>query len=211
MKFAVSVPVQLMLAATIVTSIVSMLIPESVEHPIHVRSAAASKSTPHSPAGDTRASGERPWVRPMLPDVIVAKSANPTLTGTPPLPPSDAKLEHGPTPPLPPIPTAPTPPDVTYLGRMIKDEKVQVFLASNGGNPVVLHEGEVFDSNWRVESISPTNVALQNLQSGENRLIAMGGNTEPGTRGIASVQIGQRFLASGPLHESNPVERQQNE
>ncbi|WP_213766678.1 hypothetical protein [Caballeronia sp. dw_19] len=113
----------------------------------------------------------------------------------PPLPGAGSTAVTGSTPPLPPLPDAMTQPDVVYLGRMIKDGKVQVFFASNG-DPVVLSIGEVLNGIWRIQAITPTDVALHHLQTGETRLIATGGSAETHPIGAAPTQVGHRFLAS---------------
>jgi hypothetical protein len=98
---------------------------------------------------------------------------------------------------LPPLPAALKQPDVVYLGRMIKDGKVQVFFASTDG-PVVLSTGDVLDGIWQVQAISTTDVALHHLHTGETRLIAMGGGADPRPIGVTPTQVGHRFLASQP-------------
>ncbi|MBN3759421.1 hypothetical protein [Burkholderia sp. Ac-20365] len=208
MRSTLSAPVQLVLAVTIAITIVSMLIPEPVEHPMS-SGVATGEATPDRRPQDIAGQPDRPWSRPVLPEVELPKQADVLLAGTPPLPPPGAGPALDSTPPLPPLPAAQAESGVTYLGRMVQDGKVQVFLASGSGNPVVLHEGDLFDSTWRVESISPTDVALQNPQTGESRIVAMGGNLAAGSGGVASVQVGQRFLASHPLSENK--ERQQDE
>ncbi|MGA7817960.1 hypothetical protein [Caballeronia sp.] len=136
----------------------------------------------------------------MLPDPVTPKAAVQQASGMPPLPPTGVALEANATPPLPPLPAALMQPDVVYLGRMIKDGKVQVFFASNG-DPVVLSAGDVLNGSWRVQAISTTDVTLHHVQTGETRLIAMGGGADPRPTGAAPTQVGQRFLASGPKQQ----------
>ncbi|MFL9867545.1 hypothetical protein PQR67_25500 [Paraburkholderia fungorum] len=101
---------------------------------------------------------------------------------------------------MPPLPAALVQPDVVYLGRMIKDGKVQVFFASSG-DPVVLGTGDVLNGRWRIQAISTTAVTLHHLQTGETRQVAMGGSADPHPGSVATVQIGQRFLASQPIQQ----------
>jgi hypothetical protein len=195
MKLTVSAPVQLVLVMTVVGSIVLLLRPESVELPLPPlarTSSAAGRETAVLKASDR---DDRPWSRAVLSDPVAPKPTAQQASGTPPLPGPSDKAVAGSTPPLPPLPDAVRQPDVVYLGRMVKDGKVQVFFASNG-DPVVLSAGEVLNGIWRVQEISTTDVTLHHLHTGETRLIAMGGGAGPRPIGIASTQVGLRFLAS---------------
>jgi hypothetical protein len=200
MRPTVSTPVQSVLVATIVGSVVLLLRPEPVELtlPVASRTSAATRQQIAAPKIANRE--DRPWSRPMLPETVAPRTVAPKTSELPPLPPPGFNPDAGSTPPLPPLPAAPMQPDVVYLGRMIKDGKVKVFFASNG-DPVVLSTGDVLNGSWRVQAISTTEVALHHLQTGETRRVAMGGSTDPHPGSVATVQIGQRFLASQPIQQ----------
>ena len=119
------------------------------------------------------------------------------------------RARPNPVPSLPPLPAALAQPDVVYLGRMVKDGKVQVFFASNG-DAVVLSAGEVLNGNWRIQAISTTDVTLRHLHTGETRLIAMGSTANPRPGDVAPVQVGQHFLASLPAQQRQ-ADRQTDE
>ncbi|MFL9903456.1 hypothetical protein PQR71_35890 [Paraburkholderia fungorum] len=200
MKLIVSTPVQSVLVATVVSSVVVLLRPESVELPLPVVARTSAATGRQIVAPKTAHQEDRPWNRPLLPEPVAPKAVVLQASGLPPLPPSRFKPDANPTPPLPPIPAALMQPDVVYLGRMIKDGKVQVFFASNG-DPVVLSAGDVLNGSWRVQAISATEVTLHHLQTGETQQVATGGSADPHQSSVATVQIGQRFLASQPIQQ----------
>ncbi|MGQ7934244.1 hypothetical protein [Paraburkholderia sp. D1E] len=200
MRLTVSPPLQLLLVATVVGSGVLLLRPEPVELPLPVVARTSAATGQQITAAKIAHQEERPWNRPLLPEPVAPKTIVPQASGLPPLPPSGFKPDVNPTPPLPPIPAALMQPDVVYLGRMIKDGKVQVFFASNG-DPVVLSAGDVLNGSWRIQAISTTEVTLHHLQTGETRQVAMGGSPDPHPGSVATVQVGQRFLASQPVQE----------
>ncbi|WP_124823693.1 hypothetical protein [Burkholderia stagnalis] len=202
MKLAVSTPVQLVLAVTLVGSAVSLLQPDSVELPILVEQASKSPAAPHG-AGPARIEpSAAPWQRPQLPDPTVADGAKSQATpsGLPPLPPVGVHVGSSHPPPLPSDAAPPPSPaqDIVYLGRLIRDGKTQVFFASNGGDPVVLNIGDVLNGSWKIQSITSTSVTLRHIRSSETRLIAMGGSAGDTLRDGTSTQVGQGFLASNP-------------
>jgi hypothetical protein len=195
MRLTVSTPVQLVAMTTVVGSVVLLLRPEPIElllPPVARTSSVAGRGAAAPTIADR---DERPWGRPVLPDPVTPKPPNQQASGMPPLPGAGVTPDTDSTPPLPPLPTELKQPDVVYLGRMIRNGKVQVFFASNG-DPVVLSAGEVLNGTWRVQDISTTNVTLHHLHSGETRLIPTGGSADPRPIGAASTQVGHRFLAS---------------
>lgn len=200
MKLTVSTPVQSVLVATTVGSVVLLLRPEPVELPLPVVTRTSAATGPQTAAPKIAHQEGRPWSRPLLPEPVAPKAVVQQASGLPPLPPSGFKPDVNPTPPLPPIPAALIQPDVVYLGRMIRDGKVQVFFASNG-DPVVLSAGDVLNGIWRVQALSTTEIRLHHLQTGETRQIAMGGSAAPHSSSVATAQIGQRFLASQPMQQ----------
>lgn len=203
MKLTVSAPVQLVLMTTVVGSIVLLLRPESVELPLPPLARTSTTAGREAAASKTSDLDDRPWSRPVQPDPVAPKPNAQQASGTPPLPGAGVAADGGSTPPLPPLPDAVRQSDVVYLGRMIKDGKVQVFFASNG-DPVVLSAGEVLNGIWRIQEITPTDVTLHHLQTGETRLIATSGSADMHPIGVAPTQVGQRFLASQPKQRQQP-------
>lgn len=197
MKLTVSTPVQLVLMATVVGSIFLLLRPEPVELPLPSLARTLSTSGSATAASKVPGRDDRPWSRPVLPNPVAPKPIAQLTAGLPPLPGAGAGPVAGSTPPLPPLPEATKQPDVVYLGRMVKDGKVQVFFASNG-DPVVLSAGEVLNGIWRIQAITPTDITLHDLQTGETRRVATGGNADTHRGGAAPTQVGNRFLASQP-------------
>jgi len=201
MNLTLSSPVQLILTAAIVSSAVAVLRPDPVDLP--------SSDLAQSKRGKPRQAGtpnpvdqaELEWKRAAVPEPSVPNASPMSVTDVPPLPTGSVPAaDAAGTPPLPP-PAEPAQPDITYLGRMVKDGKVQIFLASRG-QPFVLRQGEALDGTWLVQSISERDVTLRHAGSGETRLIPTG-NANPLHRPEAqSTQIGPHFLAtSAPQHQ----------
>ncbi|QIE27507.1 hypothetical protein SBC1_56130 (plasmid) [Caballeronia sp. SBC1] len=203
MKLTVSKPVQLVLMATVVGSIFLLLRAEPVELPLPPLARTSSIRERDTAASKTSDRDDLPWTRPVLPDPVPPEPTAQQASGMPPLPGAGVTAVAGSTPPLPPLPDAMRQPDVVYLGRMIKDGKVQVFFASNG-DPVVLSAGEVLNGIWRIQEITPTDVTLHHLQTGETRLIATGGSADTHPTSAAPTQVGHRFLASQPTQRQQP-------
>jgi hypothetical protein len=203
MRLTLSTSVLCLLVATAVCSVVLLLRPEPVELVLPVLVAKSPSTEPRIATSAKVRQEDRPWGRPLLPEPAasaVSAPAGQTPSGLPPLPLQSTESNTGPIPPLPPLPAAMAQPDVVYLGRMVKDGKVQVFFASNG-EPVVLSTGDILNGTWRIQAISTTDVTLHHLQTGETRLIATGGSAAPRPSGIAPAQVGQRFLASQPIQQ----------
>jgi hypothetical protein len=153
MKLTVSTPMQWMLVVAILSAVALLLRPEPVELSLPVPARTSSATGRQIVATDIAHRDDRPWSRPVLPEPVAQQAVVQQASALPPLPPPGATPDANPVPPLPPLPAALIQPDVVYLGRMIKDGKVQVFFASNG-DPVVLSAGEVLDGSWRVQAIS---------------------------------------------------------
>jgi hypothetical protein len=203
MRLAVSAPMQLVLVATVVGSVVLLLHPEPAELPLPVSARTLSAAEKRIAAQDTSPREDRPWSRPPLSEPAITKAAVQPVSGMPPLPPPGVESDASATPPLPPLPVGQSKSDVVYLGRMIKDDKVQVFFSSNG-EPLVLSTGDVLDGSWRIEAISTTDVTLRHLLTGKTRLIATGGSIDQRPASAAPDQVGQRFLASQPIQQQQP-------
>jgi hypothetical protein len=202
MNLTLSVPMQLILTAAIVASAVALLRPDPAELPstdlAHDKPDAGRQAAARSPVQQ----GERPWKRATVAQATVVKRSPPSDSEVPPLPSGAASTaDTAGMPPLPPPPEEPSHPDVVYLGRMIKDGKTQIFLASRG-QPFVLRQGDMLDGTWVVQSISDHDVTLRHVGNGEIRLIATGDATAPHHAGAMPAQIGPRFLATNaPQHQ----------
>lgn len=207
MKLTVSTPVQLMLLAAIVGSAILLLRAESASFPLpeFVKTAAATTQKIDQKFPDRV---EKPWLRPLITDSTADNAAAQPVRGLPPLPTTGVVSDAGPMPPLPASMIQPVQPDMVYLGRMLKDGRTKVFFASTDG-PVVVEEGDVLNGNWRVDKIATAHVLLRHIQSGETRRIVTGGGGEQHTLGVATVQIGPRFLASPP--QKNITTEQQDD
>lgn len=199
MKLSISPPIQLAIAAAITCSAVVMLYPEPVEHPVL---GSAPKESVHA----TRLSGlnpdpqgDQPWKRSELPIPTAGEAPSSEAAVLPPLPPqTNTTADADRPPPLPTSHSEPAQHDVVYLGRMIKDDKTQVFLAIQG-EPHVVSQGEVLNGSWLVQSVSSSNVTLRHVESGKIHVIAMGDGTVSHATDVKAVQIGPRYLASGPV------------
>lgn len=200
MKLTVSTPVQWLLVVAMVSAVALLVRPEPVELSLPVSTRTPSTTGRHIAAAEIVHPDDRPWRRPMLPEPVAQQTVVGQASALPPLPSAGATPDTNPAPPLPPLPAALAQPDVVYLGRMIKDGKVQVFFASSG-DPVVLGPGEALNGSWRVQAISTTDVTLRHLHTGETRLIAMSGTVNPRPGDVVPVQVGQRFLASLPAQQ----------
>jgi hypothetical protein len=203
MNLTVSTPMQLVLMATVVGSIFLLLRPEPVELPLPPVARKLPSVGRENAASKTSDRDDLPWTRPVTPDLVAPMPTVLQASGMPPLPGAGVTPVAGATPPLPPFPDAMRQPDVVYLGRMIKDGKVQVFFASNG-DPVVLSAGEMLNGIWRVQEITPTDITLHHSQTGETRLIATGGSADTHTTSAAPTQVGHRFLANQPTPRRQP-------
>jgi hypothetical protein len=199
MKVTVSAPLRLAALATGIASVVTILRPEPADFPASGRVRATAAAPQRTPARDVTHAQVRPWSRAILPEPDVPKPALQAAA----LPAPATTRNSNSTPPLPPLPTAADAPNVKYLGRIIEDDKVQVFLAANG-DPVALATGGVLDGRWRIESISEASVALRDLQSNETRSVTTDANAYAGAAdGVAPVQIGLHYLASQPGIKQN--------
>lgn len=202
MKLALSPPVQLAMAVTLIGTIVSLLQPEPVELPPRIASANSPPASPRQGGPSDAEASVPPWQRPQWPDPVAADlaSAVSAPSDIPPLPRAETRAGSDATPPLPSNapPTLPATPDIVYLGRMIQDDKTRFFFASNGGDPVVLGSGEVLNGSWKIQSVTSSAVTLTHVRSGETRQIAMGGGLDETSRGSGTTQVGEHFLASNP-------------
>lgn len=78
----------------------------------------------------------------------------------------------------PPAAAAPSAPEqaqlpFTYLGRLIDNGRVTVYLATEGRN-LAVRKGDVIDDTWRVESIGPTTMVFRHLPEGRRQSLQIG-------------------------------------
>lgn len=74
--------------------------------------------------------------------------------------------------PPPPPPTAPPLPFV-YMGKLVSDEGNAVFLIQGERN-LVVHEGDVIDSLYRIDKFAETRVTLTHLPTGIQQTLVIG-------------------------------------
>jgi hypothetical protein len=101
----------------------------------------------------------RGWGKPVAPKKPVV--AVPPVAPPPPAPPSVA-----PAPSAPPLP-------FTFLGRMSSEEVDAVFLALGERN-LVVREGEIIESTYRVDAISDMRLTFTHLPSGIQQQLSFG-------------------------------------
>lgn len=108
-----------------------------------------------------------------------------------------AKSWYAPPPPppaaqnlSPPPPSAP-PLAFTFLGRMIDGNEMVVFLSKNGRNYVV-KANEIFDDNYRVDKITPTDMVLTYLPMGIQQTLPLN-----------STAVGSSALTTAPLQPAS--------
>ena len=110
-------------------------------------------------------------------------------------------------PPPPPPPTAPPMP-YRFVGRMLQDGQVFVFLAK-GDSVVTVKQGDTLDGVYRVESVTETQVALTYTPLGQQQTIAvvssLPGALAPGATVRAPAP--PAAVSSGPSVPSAPQAR----
>ena len=72
----------------------------------------------------------------------------------------------------PPPPSAPPLP-FTYLGRLLSEDASEVFLALGERN-LIVHEGEIIESTYRVDKVSEAKLTFTHLPSGVEQHLAIG-------------------------------------
>lgn len=77
-----------------------------------------------------------------------------------------------PPPPPPPRPVAPPLP-FRYLGQIIEDQEIRVFV-SNQNRQLTLKAGDTVDGNYRVEAITPGQVSFVYLLLKQQQIMAIG-------------------------------------
>lgn len=87
---------------------------------------------------------------------------------TPPPPPPPKALP----PPPPPPPMAPPLP-FRYVGKMLEDGRLVVFLDANGRN-IAIKGGEVLDGQWRVDGVEPRLIRFNYLPLEQTATLIIG-------------------------------------
>lgn len=153
------------LLAAMVLSVIALLKPD-------IEPQAASEDVLLAVRHNVRASSQHesatPWLRePQSPHIA---SLNQGFAPPPPPPPPPV-IQQVMVPVVIPRPVAPNP-SFTYLGRMMRDDQVYVFLG-RGDDVEVVAIGDAVDGSWRIESVSDTDVKLRYLPLNELRQLAM--------------------------------------
>lgn len=78
-------------------------------------------------------------------------------------------------PPPPPAPPAAPPLPFSYLGKVIEDEGIRVFL-SHQGRHLIVRQGDKLDRNYVVEEIDGRRMRLRYLPLNEEQELAIGGD-----------------------------------
>jgi len=82
-----------------------------------------------------------------------------------------AALPVAPSPPTAPLGAPPLP--FTYMGRLLSEEANAVFL-TQGERNLVVHEGEIIESTYRVDKVSETRLTFTHLPSGVQQHLPIG-------------------------------------
>lgn len=167
MSLVISKPLLAGLLATSVLTVIALLKPEPLPQQEEAMLSERRPAPAHDPSGQESST---PWVRHLLPlpKEAVSLQGFADAPARPVLPPVPV------VPVAPPKPVAPTP-SFSYLGRMVRDEHVYVFLA-RGDDVDVVEQGEKVDHDWRVERIAADSVELRYLPLNETRRLAMSTN-----------------------------------
>lgn len=165
MSMPISKPLLALLLAAAVASVLVLLKPETDKPTAADDSLLMERPGTGKPAS-TVAADRIPWQR-----APVEAPSTATLTqGFAPPPPPPSVMPVVVTPP-PPKPVAPTP-SFVYLGRMVRDDTIYVFLGQ-GENVEVVPLGADVDGGWRVEKITDAGLELRYLPLNETRQLAM--------------------------------------
>jgi hypothetical protein len=131
---------------------------------------AASASAAQGAAASTAAAAAHAKLLSLRVPLSVASAHDPFTASSwlPPPPPVEAPA----APVRPPPPTAPPVP-FKYVGQMdAKAARPQVFL-SNGDQLLIVSQGDVIDNQYRVESVSESDVVLTYLPLHERQVVAI--------------------------------------
>lgn len=82
-----------------------------------------------------------------------------------------AALPAAPSPPTAPPGAPPLP--FTYMGRLLSEEANAVFL-TQGERNLIVHEGEIIESTYRVDKVSETRLTFTHLPSGVQQHLPIG-------------------------------------
>lgn len=170
MKPRMSKALQAWLLATLVLCVIAVLKPSPREGLADADLLPAA----HRARSDEKSGNERhaPGPRKLYPPPQAALSQG--FVAPPPVPP--------PVPIMPPVPVqvapvfiarpeAPTP-GFTYLGRMLRENDMLVFLRM-GENTEVVTVGEMIDQNWRLEGVDDQGIKLRYMPLGELRQLVV--------------------------------------
>jgi hypothetical protein len=133
---------------------------------------APARSASAQPAAQpAKAAGERVALEKLRAHALDANNADPFAARSW----RKAVLKRAPGPEAvvaPPAPTAPPLP-YTYMGKLISEEDNAVFL-TQGERSLVVHEGDVIDSMYRVDRFADSAVTLTHLPTGIQQTLVIG-------------------------------------
>ena len=89
------------------------------------------------------------------------------------VPVAPAALPAVPAPPTAPAPPGAPPLPFTYMGRLLSEEADAVFL-TQGERNLIVHEGEIIESTYRVDKVSQTRLTFTHLPSGVQQHLPIG-------------------------------------
>lgn len=153
--------------ATIVLTAIVLLQPEADMNAVEDAVLVVERDERHARTTDESAT---PWLRELPPQHTAMLDRGFVLLPPPP-PPAPPIIFAPIEPPKPVVPN----PAFTYLGRMMRDDKVYVFLG-RGEDVDMVAIGDAVDGSWRVEGVSDTSVELLYLPLNEVRQLAMSEN-----------------------------------
>jgi len=136
-----------------------------------VEAPARSARLPRTAPVD-RVAVERVELEKLRGNGLDANNADPFAARSWRKPPPRPAASAGAVPAPPPPPTAPPLPFV-YMGKLISDENNAVFLVQGERN-LVVHEGDVIDSTYRIDSFAQTRITLTHLPTGIQQTLVTG-------------------------------------
>lgn len=159
---------QALLLATVVLCVIALLKPATRESQVDADLLPASRqSAPDVGGNDLKV----PWQRTLYSPPKAALSQGFVVPPPPPPVQSLPPVVEVPVPVVTPRPEAPTP-GFTYLGCMLRDGGVLVFLGV-GDNTEVVAVGDMIDQVWRLEGVDDQGIQLRYMPLGEFRQLAV--------------------------------------
>ncbi len=139
---------------------------------------AAQPSSPSvAPAGTTTTINHEDWQTAMRREEVADAAGDPFHSNSKPAPPTITPAPVPSTANLPsPVPPPPPPPaslPYKYMGKLLRGEKLDIYLDFNG-SPIVGHVGDNLPGGWRLDSLNAGILTFTNLASGEKQVLSLG-------------------------------------